>query len=131
MSDPHPSLIKARASEITTHCTRNGDKIVFRPTHSPFASLGYPGEMWAVEYWRPGLAFAIADTEVFVSSEITYLCLLFVREGYRRQGIGTALFTAIRQRWPNVAYDPVSEEGEAFLSRFTDRQPCGKPASER
>lgn len=120
MSDPHPNLLKIRVPELIARRTCEGDEIVFRRVDSPFESCGVPGEMWEVEYRRPEMAFPVAEAWVHVSPQTAYLGLLFVVEGWRRQGIGTALFKAIRQRWPNVAYDAVSESGQAFLNRFAD-----------
>jgi GNAT superfamily N-acetyltransferase len=105
---------------MTAHTARVGDEIVFRQTDSPIASSGYPGELWSVEYRRPGVALPVAEAWVHASPHGAYLGLLFVVEGYRRQGIGTALFGAIRQRWPNVEYDAVTEAGEEFVKGMSD-----------
>ncbi|MBN9118109.1 MAG: hypothetical protein J0I06_02920 [Planctomycetes bacterium] len=120
MSDPHPSQIKIRVPETMTRRTREGHEIVFRQTDSPIASLGYPGEIWSIEYRRSGVAFPVAEAWVFVSPQWTYLGFLFVVEGCRRQGIGTAVFEAIKQRWPNAEFDAVTEAGKAFVNRLAE-----------
>jgi GNAT superfamily N-acetyltransferase len=116
MSDPHPNLIKTRVPEMVARRTRDGDEILFRRLDPPVASWCRPSARWAVEYWRKDMAFPVAQAWVFVSPSGVYIDWLHVMEFCRRQGVGKALFAAIRGRWPDVEFDAVTEAGEAFLN---------------
>lgn len=116
MSNLHPSLIKTRVPE-TMALASGGDEILFRRLDAPVASWCRPSARWVVEYWRPEMAFPVAQAWVYLDPYGgEYIDWLHVMEGCRRQGIGKALFAAIKQRWPDVDYDPVTEAGEGFVN---------------
>lgn len=120
MNDPHPSLTKIRVPEMMARPAREGDEILFRRLDAPVASWCRPSARWAVEYWRPNMAFPIAQAWVFTDPYGEYIDWFHVMEGCRRQGIGKALFQAIRQQWPDVEYDAVTEAGEGFVKGMGD-----------
>ena len=73
------------------------------------------GDSVGVEYWREEMAYSIAQAWVYMGSD-PYVDWLFVMDEYRRRGIGTALLGAVRERWPDVEFDAVTEAGERFLA---------------
>jgi len=79
---------------------------------------------WAVEYylddgtpWPLGTAYVLTiDDCVPWPAVMDYI---LVADHIRRQGIGTALLTACRTRWPGIYLtDPISDAGAALLRRF-------------
>ena len=95
--------------------SRGRDEILFRRLDAPVASWSRPGVRWAVEYCRADMASPVAQAWV-VMGYGQYIDCLHVMEDYRRRGIGTALLTAITERWPEVEFDAFSEAGEQFLA---------------
>ena len=120
MSPEHPRQIKIRVPEMMAVRTGDGDEILFRRLDAPVASWCHPSVRWAVEYWRPKMVFPVAQAWVSLDPYGAYIDWLYVMEGWRRQGVGMALFQAIRQRWPDVEYDAVTEAGEALLNSSAD-----------
>lgn len=91
------------------------DEILFRRLDAPVASWSGPGVRWAVEYWPAGMAYPVAQAWV-VMNYGPYIDCLHVMDGHRRRGVGTALLTAITERWPEVEFDAFTEAGEQFLA---------------
>lgn len=116
MSTEDPRQIKIRVPEMMMVRTHGGDEIVFRRLDAPVASWCLASARWVVEYWRREMAFPVAQAWVLHDPYGAYIDWLHVMEGCRRQGIGKALFAAIKQRWPDVEYDAVTEAGERFAS---------------
>lgn len=90
-------------------------EFLFRRLDAPVASWSKPGSRWAVEYWLNGMAYPVAQAWV-VMDYGPYIDRLYVMEGHRRQGVGTALLTAITERWLDVEFDAFTESGESFLA---------------
>lgn len=93
---------------------RNRDEIIFRRLDEPVASWSKPGGRWAVEYWRKEMAYPVALAWVSMPYS-PYIDWLYVMEGYRRRGIGSAMLEAIKARWPDVEFDAFTESGEHFI----------------
>jgi GNAT superfamily N-acetyltransferase len=124
----NPALVKIRASQMQSAGSSSGglcagDEILFRRLDAPVASWSYPAIRWSVEYWRKEMAFPVAQAWVCDSPYGPYIDWLHVMEGHRRQGIGRALFAAIRRRWPDVEFDAVTDDGELFLSGLPQPPP--------
>lgn len=105
----------------------NGVEILFRQLDTPVASWSKPGIRWVVEYWRKEMGFPIAQAWVGIGY-VPYIHWLHVMEGHRRRGVGTRLLTAIKDRWPGVEYDAVSEAGEMFVDGLTEKGVIADPA---
>lgn len=95
--------------------TLGGAEVLFRRLDGPVASWSDPGVRWAVEYWQVDMAYPVAQAWVLMGYG-QYIDRLHVMEDYRRRGIGTALLTAIQQRWPKVEFDAFNKAGELFLA---------------
>jgi len=104
-------------AEVKNIDTGHGE-ILFQCLRDPVASWSPPGIRWAVEYWLKDMAYPVGQAWVHVSPYGPFLDWLHVMDGHRRAGIGSALLSAIEQRWPDVICDPATELGELFLAKY-------------
>lgn len=95
--------------------------ILFRQFTDPIPPHWKPGVHWLVEYWLDdadtSAPCGIAYVSVFGSD--AYLDYVITFDGFRGEGVATALCEAILQRWPNCIFtDPISPAGEALCRKF-------------
>lgn len=69
--------------------------------------------------WPLGIAFVADGTKSSSGTETAaLLCFrldyLFVIDEYRRQGVGTALLNAVKERWPSMCLDAATEGDRAI-----------------
>lgn len=117
----------------------NEYEIIFRPLcHDHLTSQACPAyQYWHVEAyddewpWPVGMAFVrdstvavtlLGDKPNMLTVELQYIFVL----GGRRRGIGTALYRAIKDRWPGAYCSGATEEGTAFLKAM-GREDVGSP----
>lgn len=70
-------------------------------------------ELQQVEFFRDGIAFPLGLAWVSTRVDgVVVLDRILVQDDYRRQKIGTALFNAVKSKWPNVV---IAAANSAFL----------------
>ncbi|MBM4022989.1 MAG: GNAT family N-acetyltransferase [Planctomycetes bacterium] len=67
------------------------------------------------------MAYSVAQAWI-VEGYGWYIDWLYVMDGHRRQGFGSALLKAITERWPDVEFDAFTESGEQFLDAIEENE---------
>lgn len=102
-------------------------QIIFRQLNDNIPLGWVAGVRWIVEAY-PGEPGDLVDLpfpmgQAWVSdynphNNLTSLDFILTADQYRQQGVGKALYEAIKKRWPNVfVTDAISVSGERFLDR--------------
>jgi GNAT superfamily N-acetyltransferase len=82
--------------------------------------------VWYVEYRdeRQGVLFPMGTAYVIHlldKPQYVHLAYMFVGDQWRRQGIGTKLIDACKERWPAMQFtSPMDGKGEGLLRTATD-----------
>jgi GNAT superfamily N-acetyltransferase len=81
-------------------------EIEFRNTRQDGAA-----NFWYVEAYKGGRMFPVGTAYVVAVGNVAQLNFILVADQWRRQGVGTALINAIRDRWPDYqATLPMGDE---------------------
>jgi GNAT superfamily N-acetyltransferase len=94
--------------------------ITFRSMNAGIPQYWDTNLHWQIEYYpdetEAGAPLGLAwVSDCTAGGSFASLDYVLVRDDFRRQGIGTELVRACRERWPDLRMDAVSECGEAFL----------------